>query len=474
MRDLAQAAAHPGDGRHDGVHGRRGPRGHARRGGAAHRAVRAHPVRAEHREGARDAAAARPADDQQVLHRRPRAGPQHARVLRRRRASSASRSPGATRTSATPSGGSTTTSRRCSRRSTRSRRSPAPTKSHVMGLCAGGITATCARRPPGRDRRAGADRRADARRLRARQRERRARSARSSTTRRRPRRVAESAAQGLPRRPRARGRVRLAAPQRPGLELLGQQLPAGQGPAGLRHPLLERRLDEPARRRCTATSWSSRSPTTLVRPGERDGARHADRPLADHGRLVPGGRDRRPHHAVAEQLPLDAAARLRPALRALHQRPHRRARQPAGQREGELPGQRREPARGRRRGCARRPSTRARGGTTTWHGWASAPAREKPARKRLGGKGYKPLDPAPGTYVLEPCACTAVLRAPRRRRAAAADHGLDDQLGGVRAGARAATPSTSSASPTTTAARRGRAARRRRRWPRWPTTRRGC
>jgi polyhydroxyalkanoate synthase subunit PhaC len=25
---------------------------------------------------------------------------------------------------------------------------------------------------------------------------------------------------------------------------------------------------------------------------------------------------------------------------------------------------------------------------------------EKPARKRLGGKGYKPLDPAPGTYVL--------------------------------------------------------------------------
>ena len=57
---------------------------HARRGRAADRAVRADPVRAEHREGARDAAAARPADDQQVLHRRRRARAQHARVLRRR------------------------------------------------------------------------------------------------------------------------------------------------------------------------------------------------------------------------------------------------------------------------------------------------------------------------------------------------------------------------------------------------------
>ena len=35
VHDLAQAAAHPGDGRHEGVHGRRGPRGHARRGRAA-------------------------------------------------------------------------------------------------------------------------------------------------------------------------------------------------------------------------------------------------------------------------------------------------------------------------------------------------------------------------------------------------------------------------------------------------------
>ena len=77
------------------------------------------------------------------------------------------------------------------------------------------------------------------------------------------------------------------------------------------------------------------------------------------------------------------------------------ARQPARQREGQLPGQRLQPARGGGVAARRHPRTRARGGTTTSPGWASAPGAEKPARKRLGGKGYKPLDPAPGTYVLD-------------------------------------------------------------------------
>ena len=53
------------------------------------------------------------------------------------------------------------------------------------------------------------------------------------------------------------------------LELLGQQLPARQGPAGVRRPLLERGHDQHAAPRCTATSWSSRSPTTSCEPGER-------------------------------------------------------------------------------------------------------------------------------------------------------------------------------------------------------------
>ena len=273
------------------------------------------------------------------------------------------------------------------------------TQSHVMGLCAGGITASCAVGHLAAERRARADRRPDARRLRARQRERRhgGRARRPPDGGRGGRRVA---AQGLPRRPRAGGRVRVAAAQRPGLELLGQQLPARQGPAGLRRPLLERRLDEPARRPAPRLHGA----LARQRPraaGRARRARHADRPVADHRRLLPGGRDRRPHHAVAEQLPLDAAARLRAALRALHQRAHRLARQPARQREGQLPGQRREPARGRGVAARGDRSTRARGGTTTSRGWASAPAPEKPARKRLGGKGFKPLDPAPGIYVLD-------------------------------------------------------------------------
>ena len=41
-----------------------------------------------------------------------------------------------------------------------------------------------------------------------------------------------------------RADVLLAAPQRPGVELLGEQLPARPGPAGLRHPGLERGPDQ--------------------------------------------------------------------------------------------------------------------------------------------------------------------------------------------------------------------------------------
>ena len=51
----------------------------------------------------------------------------------------------------------------------------------------------------------------------------------------------EVRAQGLPRRPGAGRGVRVAPARRPGVELLGQQLPARQAAAGVRHPVLELR-----------------------------------------------------------------------------------------------------------------------------------------------------------------------------------------------------------------------------------------
>ena len=58
----------------------------------------------------------------------------------------------------------------------------------------------------------------------------------------------------LPRRRRAGHRVRVAAPERPDLELRRQQLPARQGAARVRHPLLEPGHGPHGRRACTATS----------------------------------------------------------------------------------------------------------------------------------------------------------------------------------------------------------------------------
>ena len=71
LRDMAGAAADPGDGRRVGVRGRPQHRRHPGRGGAAHRGARADPVPAADRAGPRGAAAGRAADDQQVLRARP-------------------------------------------------------------------------------------------------------------------------------------------------------------------------------------------------------------------------------------------------------------------------------------------------------------------------------------------------------------------------------------------------------------------
>ena len=79
-------AADPRDGGTRCLRGRQGPRGHARRGRAPHRDLRADPVPARDRERVPVPGAHRSADDQQVLHRRPGAGPEHGGVPRRARA----------------------------------------------------------------------------------------------------------------------------------------------------------------------------------------------------------------------------------------------------------------------------------------------------------------------------------------------------------------------------------------------------
>jgi polyhydroxyalkanoate synthase len=100
-------------------------------------------------------------------------------------------------------------------------------RSHVLGLCAGGITTSCAGRAPGRDRAAAPHRGADPRRHAARPGPRRHRSARWSTRAPRSWRSRSRSARATSTARRSR-RVRLAAPQRPHLELLGEQLPARQ------------------------------------------------------------------------------------------------------------------------------------------------------------------------------------------------------------------------------------------------------
>ena len=114
------------------------------------------------------------------------------------------------------------------------------------------------------------------------------------------------------------------------LELLGQQLPARTGAATVRHPVLERGHDP-----------DDRGPAQGLPPDgchERaDAARRADDarltggPVPGRPRHLPGGRGRRPYLPLAELLPIHPAARWQQAVRAVHQRAHRRHGESAGQ-----------------------------------------------------------------------------------------------------------------------------------------------
>ena len=137
--------------------------------------------------------------------------------------------------------------------------------------------------------------------------------------------------------------------------------------------------------------------------GHRRGAHraeHSHRPVAHRRRHLHRGRHRRPHHALAELLPHHPAARRRGAVRALDERAHCGVGQPAGQSQGQLPGEQGQPGRSarvapaaprhsravvdRRRGVAGRTVRRA----------AASP---RAARRRRS----RPIVEAPGTYVID-------------------------------------------------------------------------
>ena len=75
----------------------------------------------------------------------------------------------------------------------------------------------------------------------------------------------------------------------------------------------------------------------LVTPGRRDDARLTAGPGRGRPGHLPGRRDHRPHLPLAELLPVHPAAGRPPAVRAVHQRAHRRHGQPTRQRQGQIP-----------------------------------------------------------------------------------------------------------------------------------------
>ena len=184
----------------------------------------------------------------------------------------------------------------------------------------------------------------------------------------------------------------------------------GQRPAGVRHPRLERRLDEPARRAARAVPRHLQH-NLLAQPGAFEVLGTPVDLGADQGRHLRHRRDDRPPHAV------EGAATARPSCSAadstfvLSNAGHiAEPRQPAGQPEGAL--LRRPRAR------AATPTSGARPPSSAGHvvgalgrlGHSSAPATSARRRARLGSRRHPPLEPAPGRVRARPRAGGCVSR----------------------------------------------------------------
>ena len=272
---------------------------------------------------------------------------------------------------------------RCSRRAT-----PSPTITgqpavHLNGACSGGIIGAGAARPPRR--------RGPARRGREPDPAGRARSTTSAPGRRRrsPSReiaaaaVAESARRGYLDGQALAGVFTWLRPERPGLELRRQQLPARQAAAGVRRPLLEPGHRPPRRRPAPRLHPHRRSRTRSREPGALEVlGTPVDLGAVDVDSYVVAGLDR-PHHPVGERLPQHAAARRR--RRASCSPPaatsRRSSTRPRPDSRAELPRRRRAP--GRRRGVGRAGRRRGpgAGGPTTTSGSPRAPASSSPRRQ---------------------------------------------------------------------------------------------
>ncbi len=120
-----------------------------------------------------------------------------------------------------------------------------------------------------------------------------------------------SSGEGLPRRQGAGGGVRLAAAQRPDLELLGQQLPARPRAEGVRHPLLERRPGADDRRDAPRLHGprDPQQPSPSRVQSRMLGTER--RPRQDRHRHLRRRRHRRPPVQVGVLLPDHPAARRR-------------------------------------------------------------------------------------------------------------------------------------------------------------------
>ena len=129
-------------------------------------------------------------------------------------------------------------------------------------------------------------------------------------------------------------RVHLDAPRRPGLQLLGQQLPDGRQAAGVRHPGLERRRHQPPRRAARRSSSTSSRATCSPSPaafrvlGTPDAARRGSR--CPRSSPAPWSTTSPRGWAATAPPRCSAAKHVRAELLRAHREPGQPARQPEG------------------------------------------------------------------------------------------------------------------------------------------------